>query len=96
MFEPTSRYYNLTIKAITTAEGQKVSYVNRRWLPPGQRLLIQGKVIVQQGDRLDHISTRTLGDPQQFWQICDGNNAMNPTELTAELGRYLRIPMPQV
>lgn len=96
MFEPTSRYYNLTTKEIQTPEGRKIAYVQRRWLPPGQRLLMQGKVIVQEGDRLDHIATRTLGDPKQFWQICDANNTMSPKELTAELGQYIRIPMPQV
>jgi len=53
------------------------------------------EVTVTQGDRLDLITARTLGDPEQFWRVCDANNAMNPPDLTAEVGRTLRIPIPQ-
>ena len=35
-----------------------------------------------QGDRLDNIAARYLGDPEQFWRICDANGAMRPDELT--------------
>ena len=48
-----------------------------------------------EGDRLDLITARTLGDPEQFWRICDANNTMNPSDLTAETGRVLRVPVPQ-
>ena len=41
-------------------------------------------------------AARTLGDPLQFWRVCDANNAMNPPELTEEAGRALRVPVPQV
>ena len=51
---------------------------------------------VTEGDRLDNITARTLGDPQQYWRICDANNSMHPAELTAEVGRTLKIPVPQV
>jgi hypothetical protein len=54
------------------------------------------EVTVTQGDRLDLITARTLGDPEQFWRICDANNAMNPFALTAEPGRVLRVAMPQM
>ena len=35
-----------------------------------------------QGDRLDLITARTLGDPEQFWRVCDANDALDPAELT--------------
>lgn len=47
---------------------------------------------VQQGDRLDLLAHRYFGDPEQFWRICDGNRAMQPDELTSEVGRRLLIP----
>ena len=53
------------------------------------------EVAVGQGDRLDLITARTLGDPEQFWRVCDANDAMDPRELTAETGRALRVPVPQ-
>lgn len=54
-----------------------------------------GEVRVGIDDRLDLIAFRTLGDPLQFWQICDANNALNPIALAAESGRALRVPVPQ-
>ncbi|GAC1503583.1 MAG: hypothetical protein NVS2B14_16330 [Chamaesiphon sp.] len=54
------------------------------------------EVMYVEGDRLDLITYKTLGDPEQFWQVCDANNTMNPTELTSEVGTTIRIPMPQV
>jgi nucleoid-associated protein YgaU len=53
------------------------------------------EVTVNQGDRLDLIAARALGDPELFWRICDANNAMDPLELTAEPGRRLRVAIPQ-
>jgi hypothetical protein len=51
---------------------------------------------VVQGDRLDLIAARTLGDSEQFWRVCDANDAMDPHELTAEPGRAVRVPVPRV
>ncbi len=95
MFESTSRYYTLGTAKFTTLDGRAIAYVRRRFLPQGKMLPVLGEVIVLESDRLDQITTNTLGEPEQFWQIADANNAMNPTELTAELGRRLRIPLPQ-
>jgi hypothetical protein len=96
MFEPTSRYANLKTAAYTAADGREITYVRRRFLPQGesQPLLVEATVI--DGDRLDLITSRTLGDPEQFWRVADANNAMNPVDLTGEPGRILRIPIPQV
>ena len=96
MFEPTSRYYNLKTAQFTTPDGRRIAYKRRRFLPQGRNMPIAEEVMVKDEDRLDLITFDTLGDPEQFWQIGDANNAMNPEELTAELGRMLRIPIPQV
>jgi hypothetical protein len=53
------------------------------------------EVTLTDGDRLDLIAARTLGASEQFWRICDGENAMNPFELESRPGRRLRVPIPR-
>ncbi len=96
MFEPTSRYANLETATYTDADGDKIAFVRRRFLPQGERLPLLVEVTVTDGDRLDLIAARTIGDPEQFWRICDGNNAMDPFDLAAEPGDVLRVTIPQV
>jgi nucleoid-associated protein YgaU len=95
MFDSRSRYYNLETATFVGADGQNVTYVRRRFLPQGDTMPLLIQVTVVQGDRLDLIAARTLGDPEQFWRICDANNAMDPLDLTAQPGAKLRIPVPQ-
>ena len=95
MFEQRSRYYALEDASITSLDGRVIAYKRRRFLPEGEKMPLLVEVTVTEGDRLDLITARTLGDPEQFWRICDANNAMNPSDLTAETGRVLRVPVPQ-
>lgn len=95
MFEFTSRYYNLEPKKFEASGGRTITYVKRRFLPQGKDIPVLGEVTIAEGDRLDLITYRALGDPEQYWQICDANNAMNPVELTEELDSSLIIPFPQ-
>ena len=96
MFDHTSRYYSLPVATLTLPNGQTIAYVRRRFLPQGDKLPLLAEVPVAQGERLDLVTNRTLGDPLAFWRICDANNAMDPQALTAEPGRVLRVPLPQV
>lgn len=96
MFNSKSRYYSLKTVAHTTAAGRSVAYVRRRFLPAADTLPTLAEVTVTDRDRLDLITARTLGDPEQFWHICDANSAMNPVALTAESGRRLRVAVPQI
>jgi hypothetical protein len=48
-----------------------------------------------QGDRLDLIAAKYLGDPLMFWLICDANGAIRPDELTETPGTVLNITMPR-
>jgi len=97
MFTPASRYYSLETSTLTTTDGRDIVYLRRRLLPDGAKAVILAEHVVTQGDRLDNISARSLGDAEQFWLICDANNAMRPEDLTAEseIGRRLSIPLPQ-
>lgn len=94
MFEPTSRYYGLETATLTLPDGRVVSYVRRRFLPQGERIPLLGLVTVEEGDRLDLIAGQTVGDPEQYWRICDANDALHPADLTARIGAVLRIPQP--
>ena len=91
----TSRYAGLPVLSHTGADGRVVSYFGRRFLPAGSSMPLLMGVTVTQGDRLDLIAARTFGDPEQFWRICDANDALDPFDLTATLGRVLRIASPQ-
>ena len=95
MFSENSRYFNIATAEITTPEGKKIVYVLRRFLPTIPPSQIMAEHAVAEGDRLDNISARYLGDAEQFWQVCDANMAMQPEELTAEIGRRLRITLPE-
>jgi hypothetical protein len=95
MFDSTSRYHALETATLTGPDGHAVAYKRRRLLPRGGDLPLLVEVTVAQGDRIDVVTARALGDPEQFWRVADANDAMNPTELTAEPGRVLRVPVPQ-
>jgi hypothetical protein len=96
MFEPTSRYYQIETATLTTADGRTLTYSRRRSLPPGSSMSLLAEVVVSRGDRLDLIAARTLGDPEQYWRVCDANDAVRPEDLTDEPGRTVRIAMPGV
>jgi hypothetical protein len=95
MFEPASRYFAIETAVLTTSGDREIRYVRRRLLPitAGEPTLAEHTVA--QGERLDQITARYMADPEQFWRVCDANNAMKPEELTAEVGRRLRISFPQ-
>jgi hypothetical protein len=95
MFDYTSRYYNRPTASYTLADGRVVNYTLRRILPDGTNLPLLVETTVQQTERLDLVTYRTLGDPIQFWRVCDANNAVNPFDLVEPPGRKLRVPVPQ-
>jgi hypothetical protein len=90
----TSRYHGIDIATFTRLDGTSVAYLRRRFVPPPERFELLQEVTVADGDRLDVISARMLGDPEQYWRICDANNAMNPAELE-RVGLRLRITLPE-
>lgn len=95
MFSPTSRYYGIETAVLKTSDGKKIAYLRRRFLPPAEIVTVMAEHLVTEGERLDNITARYLVDPEQFWRLCDANNAMRPDELTEVIGRRLMIPLPQ-
>jgi hypothetical protein len=79
---------------LTTKDGFFIQYVSRRFLPQGESIPTLQQVSVIAGDRIDLVASRTIGDSEQFWRVCDANNAMYPLDLTEQPGRMLLIPAP--
>ncbi len=94
MFPVTSRYHGIETAKWTTPDGREIAYVLRRFVPPATSAVLAEHAVAE-GERLDNITAQYLGDPEQFWRLCDANLAMHPQELTAEIGRRLRIPLIQ-
>ena len=97
MFEPTSRYYDIETAKMTVGgddDPRVISYKRRRIIPSGETMTTLGEHTVTQGDRLDNLAARYVGDPEQFWRICDANDVLRPEELTEEIGRIIKIGLP--
>ena len=96
MFEHTSRYYAVTEAKYVAPGGREIIYKRRRFLPQAEAMPLIVNITLEDSERLDLITARTLGDPELFWRICDANNAMNPFQLTDQPGRTLRVSTSQV
>ncbi len=94
-YAPTSRYHGLGTLRRHLPDGREVTYAARRFVPPPDRFELLQEHLVTQGDRLDAIASRYVGDPEQFWRLADANCAMRPDELTETVGRRLRITLPE-
>lgn len=95
MFDTDSRYYAIETASFVTDDGRDVRYKRRRFAPRGEEMPLLVETTANQGERLDQITTRTLGNPEHFWRICDANNVISPFELTATHGKVIRVPVPQ-
>jgi hypothetical protein len=95
LFPADSRYHGLGITSLTRPDGSVIAYLERRFVPPPERFALLYEHPVAQGDRLDNLAAQYLGDPEQFWRICDANGAIRPNELTETVGRKVRITLPE-
>ncbi len=94
-FPATSRYHGIGTRKLERDDGTTVIYLARRFVPQMEAFELLQEHVVTEGERLDNIAAHYLGDPEQFWQICDANGAMHPDELTETIGRRLRITLPE-
>jgi hypothetical protein len=94
-FPTNSRYQNVETAKLTRPDGSEVVYLERRFVPQPERFALLQEHGVVEGDRLDNLAARYLGDPEQFWRVCDANRAMRPDALTDEIGRRLKITLPE-
>lgn len=95
LFPPTSRYHAIATATFEWPDGRVDVYLRRRFVPPPESFSLLLEHFVVQGDRLDNVTARYLGDPEQFWRLSDANAAMRPDELIETPGRRLRITLPE-
>ncbi len=95
LFPRGSRYHGIAAAQLALPDGTTIAYLKRRFVPPAESFALLQEHLVVAGDRLDNLAARYLGDPLQYWRICDANGAMRPDELTETAGRRLRITLPE-
>lgn len=94
-FPASSRYHDTEIVEFVTTDGRTVAHLRRRLVPPPENFTTIQEHRVVEGERLDQLAARYLGDPEQFWKLCDANGAFAPSDLTDTPGRVLRITLPE-
>jgi hypothetical protein len=99
MFDPTSRYHAIETVTMdgTDNDGalRRIAYKKRRFIPSVEGAQTLAEHTITQGERLDNVTARYLGDPTQFWRVCDANNVLSPDELE-ETGTVVRITLPNM
>ncbi len=93
MFDPDSRYAPIETATHVMPDGREVRFVRRRFVPPADAGATLAEHPTTEGDRLDNVTARYLGDPLAFWRVCDANLVVHPAELTDEIGRRIRIAL---
>jgi hypothetical protein len=96
-FPTNSRYYGFSTMTYTDPSGNMFTYLARRMVPqPGApNYATVATHTVKQGDRLDTVAAKYLGDPLMYWLICDANGAIRPNQLVETPGKVLNITTPQ-
>lgn len=93
-FDPGSRYFSIENAELQLPDGRVVRYVRRRFIPQPSQFDTLTEHSIIKGDRIDNLAAQYLGDPEQYWRICDANVAIHPADLTATAGRRIRITLP--
>ena len=92
---PTSRYFPVGTAVYVTPAGEEIAYLRRRFIPPPEAFQLLHLYSVVEGDRHDTMAARLLGDPEQFWRLCDANAVMRPEDLSHPPGRRVRVTLPE-
>jgi hypothetical protein len=95
LYLPGSRYYGLAIAEIKVVNGKTVRYLRRRFLPDPTALVTIAEHRVVDRDRLDNLAGRYMGDPLASWRIADANNVLRMEAIVEEIGRRVRITLPE-
>ncbi len=86
MPDPKSRYKDAKTYTIVDRGRTRVVLA----VPPAPRQPIRGEHLRIQGQRLDHLASFYLGDPNAFWRIAEANDVMLPEALTE--AEVIKIP----
>jgi hypothetical protein len=98
VFDSTSRYASIAEATLdlTQPDGSSriTRYKLRRFIPPAATMAPLAEHTVIDGERLDAIAARYVGDPTAFWRLCDANEVLRPEELE-RVGTTINIAMPR-
>jgi hypothetical protein len=87
MFQPTSRYAKTPTYLVTDRRGRQVTVVA---VPPHPAQAELGVHLRREGERLDHLAFRYLGEASGWWSIAELADAVLPDQLFET--REVRIP----
>jgi hypothetical protein len=87
MFSPASRYLAATELVVTDSRGRSVSVAI---YPPKSNDQLLGYHIRRDGQTLDHLAFKYLGDGDLFWRIAEMNEVMQAEALSE--AREIAIP----
>ena len=93
MVGPTSRYAAIplaTLLVVTDGDQREVRYLRRRFVPSPASHSVVVEHRLESGERLDLLAARYLGDPTQFWRLCDATGTLRPEELEV-VGRVIVV-----
>jgi hypothetical protein len=88
-----SRYEPIPETSMAAKNGRTIRYKRMRFVPQTtarSRLFVKAQL----GDRPDLLAYRAIGDPEQFWRLCDLNLVRRPVDLTGVPGKPVTIPSP--
>lgn len=85
-----SRYEDLPL-IVYNRDNAGIQYRSRRFLPHGEDIRGVMNVEVRDGERMDLLANRTVGEPTLWWRLADANEVMDPFDLE-EPGRSVSIP----
>ena len=90
-FPPNSRYHDVPIATLERLGEAPLAYLTRRFIPNVDPVAALQRHTVVNGDRLDNLAARYLGDPELYWRLADANGALRPDDLLAPIGRRLIV-----
>jgi hypothetical protein len=94
LFSFSSRYRDNENRTREMDDGEIVVYRERRLIPRQEDHVTMQTLVRTPEERIDQISRRALGDPSQFWQLCDANVVMNPHDLLEDPRALVNVPAP--
>jgi len=86
----SSRFAGLPVLEVTAPDGSRRHVIGLRLRTTGEAGAETHRV--RQGDAIDLIARRRLGDEQLWWRVLDVNPLRYPLELTP--GEQIRLPDP--
>ena len=69
-FAANSRYHAIATAKLTSADGKSIVYLRRRFVPAPEQFSVVQEHFVVQGDRLDNLAAKYLGDPDRSSGAC--------------------------